>query len=191
MASGNRLSFGVHNMAIVPMADAVAGQIASSAEYNKIIDNIIDLDTRLTGIGGTRYNMERRNNATTSITGGGNAKVPFDTSIAAGSGITYTGGTTRSFTLTNAGVYAVSAGIRIGASAECYLWVAPTSNADLDHGKTAISSGPLSIATSTVIRSSAGQAWSVWMWIASTQNLVREGAGTNAPWVQFEYIGPQ
>ena len=34
-------------MAIVPMADAVPGAIASSAEYNKIIDNVIDLDSRL------------------------------------------------------------------------------------------------------------------------------------------------
>lgn len=34
-------------MAIVPMADAVPGAIASSSEYNKLIDNIQDLDSRL------------------------------------------------------------------------------------------------------------------------------------------------
>lgn len=34
-------------MPIVPMADAVAGQVASSAEYNKIIDNVEGLDERL------------------------------------------------------------------------------------------------------------------------------------------------
>lgn len=34
-------------MAIVSMADAVAGAIASSTEYNKLIDNIQDLDARL------------------------------------------------------------------------------------------------------------------------------------------------
>lgn len=177
-------------MAIVPMADAVAGQIASSTEYNKIIDNIIDLDTRLTGIGGTRYNMERRHDTTTSITSGVNTKVPFDTSISAGSGITYTGGTTRSFTLTNAGVYVVSASIRLDGPSETYLWVAPTSNDALDHGKTATASGPVQLGVSTPIRSSAGQAWSIWMWLGTTRSLVRESTSTNAPWVQIEYIGP-
>jgi hypothetical protein len=35
-------------LAIVAMADAVPGAIASSSEYNKLIDNIEDLDSRLT-----------------------------------------------------------------------------------------------------------------------------------------------
>lgn len=35
-------------MAIVAMADAVPGAIASSSEYNKLIDNIQDLDSRIT-----------------------------------------------------------------------------------------------------------------------------------------------
>lgn len=34
-------------MAIVAMADAVPGTIASSSEYNKIIDNVEDVDKRL------------------------------------------------------------------------------------------------------------------------------------------------
>lgn len=34
-------------MAIVAMADAVPGTIASSAEYNKVIDNVEDVDKRL------------------------------------------------------------------------------------------------------------------------------------------------
>jgi hypothetical protein len=34
-------------MAIVPMTDATSGGIASSAEYNKLIDNIQDLDARI------------------------------------------------------------------------------------------------------------------------------------------------
>lgn len=177
-------------MAIVPMADAVAGQIASSIEYNKIIDNIIDLDTRLTGIGGTRYNMERRHDAVTSITSGANTKVPFDTSISAGSGITYTGGTTRSFTLTNAGVYQFSASIRLDGASEAYLWIAPTANQELDHAKTATASGPVQLGCSSVVRSSAGQAWSVWMWLGTTRSLTRESTSTNAPWVQIEYMGP-
>lgn len=35
-------------MPIVPMADASPGEVALSAEYNKLIDNILDLDARTT-----------------------------------------------------------------------------------------------------------------------------------------------
>lgn len=35
-------------MAIVAMTDAVPGGTAAASEYNKLIDNILDLDTRLT-----------------------------------------------------------------------------------------------------------------------------------------------
>jgi hypothetical protein len=177
-------------VAIVPMADAVAGQVASSTEYNKLIDNIIDLDTRLTGIGGTRYNTERKNVASTAIPAATNTKVPFDTVVSAGSGITYTGGTDKHFTLTNAGVYHFSASLRLATSAECYLWVAPASDPNPDHGKTSIPSGPLNISMSTPIRSSAGQAWAIWMWVGAGINILRESSSTLAPWVQIEYIGP-
>lgn len=34
-------------MAIVPMANAVAGNIAIAAEYNKVVSNVVDLDTRV------------------------------------------------------------------------------------------------------------------------------------------------
>ncbi len=34
-------------MAIVPMANAVAGNIAVAAEYNKVVSNVVDLDTRV------------------------------------------------------------------------------------------------------------------------------------------------
>ena len=177
-------------MAIVSMADAVAGQVASSTEYNKLIDNIIDLDTRLTGIGGTRYNMERRHNATTAITATTNTKVPFDTSIAAGSGITYTGGTTRSFTITNAGVYTFSTAIRVGTAAGLYIWVAPTSDSSQDRGKNS-SSGGQNVATSVTIRASAGSTWSVWMWASTGLNIERESGTGLSPWVEIEYVGPQ
>lgn len=176
-------------MAIVAMAPAVAGQIASSTEYNKLITNITDLDTRLTGIGGTRYNMERRNNATTAITAATNTKVPFDTSIAAGSGITYTGGATRSFTLTNAGVYTISSAIRTSAAAGLYLWIAPASDQSQDRGKNS-SSGGQNIATSATIRASAGSAWSIWMWASIGLNIERESGTGLSPWIGIEYVGP-
>lgn len=53
-------------MAIVAMADAVPGAIASSSEYNKLIDNIQDLDSRLTNVsrGITALTTSTSNSAT-------------------------------------------------------------------------------------------------------------------------------
>lgn len=41
-------------MAFVPMANAVSGTIASSTEYNKVVSNVYDLDSRVSGISLTR-----------------------------------------------------------------------------------------------------------------------------------------
>lgn len=48
-------------MAIVPMTDAVSGGTASSAEYNKLIDNIQDLDARLGAVVSTNTAHARLN----------------------------------------------------------------------------------------------------------------------------------
>jgi hypothetical protein len=176
----------------LPMDDAVPGEIASSADYNILIDNILDLDTRVNALTpGTRYNIERRLNATTTIGASANTKVPFDTSINAGAGITYTGGTTRSFTFANAGVYTLSASLRIDAADELYLWFAPTSDASQDRGKTSLPSGSLNLATSATFRIAAAGVFSVWTWCATGVDLLREGGTGLAPWVSIEFVGPQ
>lgn len=41
-------------MVFVPMALAVSGQIASSSEYNKVVNNVNDLDFRVAGLSMTR-----------------------------------------------------------------------------------------------------------------------------------------
>lgn len=41
-------------MPFVPMAYAVSGQIASSSDYNDVVDNVNDLDARVTGLSMTR-----------------------------------------------------------------------------------------------------------------------------------------
>lgn len=177
-------------MAIVPMADAVPGDVASSAEYNKIIDNVYDLDTRVSALTpGTKPNIERRHNASQAISATTNTKVPFDTSINTGSAITYTGGTTRSFTFATAGVYAFSASIRTDANAGLYLWFAPTSTVTDDRGKNAATGG-VSLGTSATFRIQASDVYSVWMWSSIGLNLVREGGTGRAPWVSIEYLGP-
>jgi len=174
----------------LPMNDAVPGNVASSADYNILIDNILDLDTRVTAVTpGTPSNIERRHNATQAITATTNTKVPFDTSINAGSGITYTGSTTRSFTFATAGVYTFSASIRTDANAGLYLWFAPTSDATQDRGKNA-STGGVSLGASATFRIAAADVFSVWMWSSIGLNLVREGGTGRAPWISIEYMGP-
>lgn len=44
-------------MAIVPMANAVAGNIAVAAEYNKVVSNVVDLDTRVQALEAGTSNM--------------------------------------------------------------------------------------------------------------------------------------
>jgi hypothetical protein len=178
-------------MAIVPMADAVPGTVASSSEYNKIIDNVIDLDTRVSALTpGTKPNIERRQNASQAIAATTNTKVPFDTSINAGSAITYSGTTVRSFTFATSGVYTFSTSLRVDTTVGLYVWFAPTGTVTSDRGKNAASGGA-QVGTSATFRITAGDAYSVWMWASGACNLVREGGTTGlAPWISIEYMGP-
>lgn len=174
----------------LPMNDAVPGAVASSADYNILIDNITDLDTRVTALTPiTNPNIERRHNASQAISATTNTKVPFDTTLNAGSGITYTGGTTRSFTFATSGVYAFSSSIRTDANAGLYLWFAPTATATDDRGKNAATGG-VSLGTSATFRITAADVYSVWMWSSIGLNLVREGGTGRAPWISIEYLGP-
>lgn len=174
----------------LPMNDAVPGAVASSADYNILIDNITDLDTRVTELTPiTKPNIERRHNASQAISATTNTKVPFDTTLNAGSGITYTGGTTRSFTFATSGVYAFSSSIRTDANAGLYLWFAPTATATDDRGKNAATGG-VSLGTSATFRITAADVYSVWMWSSIGLNLVREGGTGRAPWISIEYLGP-
>jgi hypothetical protein len=55
-------------MPLVAMADAVAGQVALSAEYNKLIDNIQYLDTQSTIVAfGRRVTSSSTSNSTTAV----------------------------------------------------------------------------------------------------------------------------
>lgn len=86
-------------MAIVAMADAVSGGVALSAEYNKLIDNILDLDVRLGPVvsgnpASTRLtNLESRATAletltTDTATNGGHGNVRLSTRLGTGVGTT-------------------------------------------------------------------------------------------------------
>lgn len=77
-------------MAIVSMTDAISGGVASSAEYNKLIDNILDLDARLGAVVSTstahaRLNaLESLTTNTSGVVGIGNQRL----SDRLGAGIT-------------------------------------------------------------------------------------------------------
>jgi hypothetical protein len=78
-------------MAIVSMTNAVAGQVALASEYNKLISNILDINTRLGqpdgGVAGTRLtNLESLTTNTSGTVGIGNQRL----SDRLGSGVTNT-----------------------------------------------------------------------------------------------------
>jgi len=79
-------------MAIQPMADAVSGQTASSAEYNKVTANVRDLDSRLTTTDGKANNNAA---AITAIAGAWQTYNVEWTSIGSGSNPTIGNGTLR------------------------------------------------------------------------------------------------
>lgn len=57
-------------MAIVAMAPAVPGNIASSAEYNKVIANIVDLNARVLGVKEARSSGDETVTTTTTDVNG-------------------------------------------------------------------------------------------------------------------------
>lgn len=87
-------------MAIVPMADAVSGEIASSAEYNKHKANIIDLDSRVTTNTSDVATLNSRTTDTATSPGGiGNQRLAdrFGSGVGTGSNVT-TGSATSQLT---------------------------------------------------------------------------------------------
>lgn len=87
-------------MAIVPMADAVSGAIASSAEYNKHKTNILDLDARVTTNTSDVSTLNARTTDTATSPGGiGNQRLAdrFGSGVGTGSNVT-TGSATSQLT---------------------------------------------------------------------------------------------
>lgn len=73
-------------MAQVAMADAVSGNVASSAEYNKIIDNVEDLASRTVtlegaGVGSTYVRAAIRGTGFTTGAGAANVSAYIDTCV--------------------------------------------------------------------------------------------------------------
>lgn len=149
-------------MAIVPMTDAVPGTVALAAEYNKLIDNIYDLDTRTTAVeaavGGGTGEVPRK---------GGEFLLASQGSIGLGtlltawtpngtpSGVSHSGGV---FTLSEAGLYLMTLNVRFVnvGTADRYIWIAGAASNDT-WAKAGTIGASFNLSTSVVRRVPAGQ----------------------------------
>jgi len=137
--------------------------------------------------------LQRRNNTPTPVPAATNTRVPWDTEMTDPRGISYSAAN-RSFTFARAGRYTIDASIRVDTLTTLYLWAAKTAGTGTgNRGKTAASQ-VLNLGMSAKIRVLAGaEEWSVWMWSALANNLVRESTTDGesvAPWIHVSYDGP-
>lgn len=122
-------------MAIVPMTPAVAGTVALSAEYNKLISNITDIDTRTTAVeaavGGGTGEIARKGGewymATSQNPINQGTLLTAWTANGTPSGVTHSAGT---FTVTDAGLYVITANVRFtsGINTGTTQWIMLTGN---------------------------------------------------------------
>ena len=185
-------------MAIVPMTNAVPGTVALSAEYNKLITNILDLDTRTTAVeaavgGGTgevpRKGGEWTFGASTQSIAQGTLLTQWS-AIGTPSGVSHSAGV---FTLTEAGLYVLAAGVRFTngplVSSERCVWIAGahvntifTENSSSGYG--------LNVSTSTIRRLPAGQTLRVYAYIGTGSTTIgRENASDINPTVSIYKVG--
>ncbi len=192
-------------MAIVPMTPAVAGTVALSAEYNKLISNITDLDTRTTAVeaavgGGTgeiarkggEYVYGSNTQSVTALTGTLCTGWQVLT-MSNPNGISHSAGT---FTVTDAGLYLITANIRWssgGGTADRYCMITGNGAATNGTGDTWAKSSSggqgFSNSASVIRRLPANYGIKVWVYSSVTTSIGREAAGDNVPHVGIYKIG--
>lgn len=135
--------------------------------------------------------IERRHNASTQPTGAGSAyKVLFDTSLTAGVDITYASG---NFTFARSGRYLFTTSLRLSAVSELYIWFARSGVNNDNQAKDSKPAGTgLNKGTSGVVRVTAAQDWSVFVWSSLNIDIIRESANANdyPPYFSAHYLGP-
>lgn len=102
-------------MAIVAMADAVPGAIASSAEYNKLIDNILDLDARVVESQDIFAKYYRTTNQSNALVAAVWTKQAFNVALETHSDVSPDGGF-DDWTLNKGGLWEIHASIRCGVT---------------------------------------------------------------------------
>lgn len=185
-------------MAIVPMADAVPGNVALSAEYNKIIDNVEDLDARTTlveaAVGGGTGEVPRKGG---EFSFGSNTQViPADTptlltqwaAVGTPDGVSHSSGV---FTLTEGGLYSIAASMRtsfLGSAFDKYIFIAGTSSADTWF-KNAAGGQVFNLSVPGLKRVPAGQEVRIYVYVTSSVTITREAATDFVTGVSIYKVG--
>lgn len=96
-------------MPFVPMAYAVSGNVASSSEYNKVVDNVNDLDARVTGLGSASpyVHLYQSSTGTQSVANTTATAITFNAEVIDGSNFHSTVSNISRVTPTVAGRYFV------------------------------------------------------------------------------------
>ena len=181
-------------MAIVAMTPAVAGNVALASEYNKLITNITDLDTRTTAVeaavGGGTGEVPRKGGewsfgaATQSVNAGDNLLTQWS-AVGTPSGVSHSAGV---FTVTEAGLYVISLSLRFGGvTGDKYAWIAGAASGDIWFKNS--TSGAVNCAVSGVRRLTAGQQIRTFAYSATTTTIGREAVGHFTPGVTIYKIG--
>lgn len=183
-------------MAIVSMTPAVAGNVALAAEYNKLITNITDLDTRTTAVeaavGGGTGEVPRKGGewqfgaATQSVTGGANVLLTQWTAVGTPSGVSHSAGV---FTVTEAGLYNISTSIRVGGTTEKWLWICGSALTGDTWFKDSTSGATYNLNASGTKRLAAGTQIRIGVFFGTTQSVARESIGDFVPSVSIYKIG--
>jgi hypothetical protein len=192
-------------MAIVPMTPAVAGTVALSAENNKLITNILDLDTRTTAVeaavGGGTGEIPRKGGEWVFPAAGSQGSIGQGTLInvwtanGTPNGVSHSAGT---FTVTDAGLYVVTANIRFtfvnDATRVRYIMItgngASTQGVGDTWAKSSAQGNCYSLSCSVIRRLAAGTGIKVWAYYDSgTTTVIRENSTDNVPGVSIYKVG--
>lgn len=183
-------------MAIVSMTPAVAGNVALAAEYNKLITNITDLDSRTTAVeaavGGGTGEVPRKGGEwqfgtnTKTLVASTSTLLDQWTAIGTPSGVTYASGV---FTVTEAGLYTISTSIRTTAvSTNKYLSINGAAGSDI-WSKNSCSGAVYSLSTTATRRLTAGQTIRTYAYADAILTIQREGAGDPVPFISIYKVG--
>jgi len=182
-------------MAIVSMTPAVAGNVALAAEYNKLITNITDLDSRTTAVeaavgGGTgevpRKGGEWSFGASTQSVGAANTLLTAWSAVGTPSGVSHSAGV---FTVTEAGLYTIAASYRAGGTTEKWIWICGTALTGDTWFKNSASGNAFNVGVAGTRRLLAGTQIRIGAYIGSTQTIQRESTGDFCPGVTIYKIG--
>lgn len=185
-------------MAIVPMANAVPGNVALAAEYNKVVSNVVDLDARTTlveaAVGGGTGEVPRKGGewqfgaSTQALPANTATLLTAWTAVGTPSGVSHSGGV---FTLTEGGLYVVSASYRtafVSGAFDKYIFVAGSGTTDTWF-KNSAGGQAFNMAVSGVRRVAAGSAVRIYAYSTVATTLQREAAGDFCTGVSIYKIG--